>query len=333
MINNKFIFASFGVAAITVLNLMFLMHYAHSQNYCNQPPVCAWHFERYVPSTLELHWSRNILTLQDEVCEHSNNDAPLSMAKWIAITSQSKVSSVKKLPDSVFSYLVYTNNCTGEADYDHIEPLAGLLRHPYFCLSGEKFVVDKNYLMVSWNISRRQAQGTKSYLFDMGASLFDEGGGGASQAWFTSEYERVGVRWDGIFAYEQIGYHPADVFARIPPQLKPVYHWYNIPVSAEVGHADNVWEHVKAVANRNDYVVVKLDIDNTLLEEALVAQMVGPGGNDLLQLIDEFYFEHHVHTRPMDIYWGTQNSPSRLADSYALLSKLRSRGVKAHAWV
>jgi hypothetical protein len=325
--------AAFPVTAVVCLNIYFLSGVFQEQHHCSPPPVCGWSFERYVPSALELHWTRNILGVQDSVCLHSNGDDPVSMDNWVSWVGRSRVSHVEGLPDSVFSYFLYTDNCTGETSFDHIEPLAGLLRHPYFCLKGEEYLVDKDYLLVSWNVSRRMTPGAKAYLFDMGASLFDEGAGGASQAWFVSEYERVGVRWDGVYAYESREYAPADVYSRVPSRVKPVYHWYNIPVSAEAGHPDNVWEHVKAVASQDDYVVVKLDIDNTPLEETLVGQLIGPGSDSLLRLVDEFYFEHHVHTRPMDVYWGTEHSPRRLSDSYALLSELRSRGVKAHAWI
>ncbi len=297
--------------------------------------VCNWHFQQYVPSALELHWTKNILSLQDSVCLHSNQDDPVSMAQWVQEAHQSSISRLKVLPKSVFSHFVYQNNCTGETSVDYIEPLAGILRHPYFCLMGSQYVVDKDYLVLSWNVSSRQSAKTKAYLFDMGASLYDDGAGGASQSWLISQFERMGLHWNGVFAYESHVYEPSDVFSRIPKHIKPLYHWYNIPVSAELQHADNVWEHIKAVALPEDYVVVKLDIDNTPLEEELVRQLLlnNAKDNTLLHLVDEFFFEHHVHTRPMNGYWGTHQSPRRLADTYALFVKLRSHGVKAHVWI
>ena len=67
-----------------------------------------------------------------------------------------------------------------------------------------------------------------------------------------------------------------------------------------------------------------------LLSERLLAFRDSEGK---LGLIDEFYFEHHVNTQPMNRYWATQGAPQTLADSYRIFTALRGRGVIAHAWV
>ena len=76
---------------------------------------------------------------------------------------------------------------------------------------------------------------------------------------------------------------------------------------------------------------LKLDIDTTPVEEALVGQILA--SDELLGLVDEFYFEHHVNTRPMHPSWRTQSAPQTLADTYRIFAALRAKGVVAHAWV
>ena len=51
---------------------------------------------------------------------------------------------------------------------------------------------------------------------------------------------------------------------------------------------------------------------------------------------DEFYFEHHVLHSPMGRSWTRGSGPAlqqTLSDSYALFTRLRELGVRAHSWV
>ena len=65
-----------------------------------------------------------------------------------------------------------------------------------------------------------------------------------------------------------------------------------------------------------DLVVVKLDIDNSPIEAALVEQLLNSPA--LLALVDDFYYEHHVSESPMlHQGWGRQGVPTQnLVDSY-----------------
>jgi hypothetical protein len=113
--------------------------------------------------------------------------------------------SSKDVSSDVFSFFTFQNDCTGEFSVDYIEPLAGLTRSPLFCLHEPDYIVSKDYLVVSWNVSnklRSNATGhePKASYFDLGASTFNSSTGGASQRWIVEMYEARGVRWDWIFA-------------------------------------------------------------------------------------------------------------------------------------
>jgi hypothetical protein len=121
------------------------------------------------------------------------------------------------------------------------------------------------------------------------------------------------------------------IWNKIPGRLKHIYHWYNIPVSAEIGHSDNALEYIKAVAKPEDFVVLKIDIDNTPIEAGIIKQILE--SEQLINLIDQLYFEHHVNVSPMYPFWHTENEKSTLSDTYNIFSTLRSKGVIAHSWV
>jgi len=116
--------------------------------------VCHWAFVRYSPSPYELSWTDHIRARQERVCAESNRQT-----EEIAVWMMSPDTAAGALPEAVFSHFTFRNNCTGEELVDYIEPLAGLTRSPYFCLKGDEYVVQKDYLVVSRNISRRTPHG------------------------------------------------------------------------------------------------------------------------------------------------------------------------------
>jgi hypothetical protein len=109
-----------------------------------------------------------------------------------------------------------------------------------------------------------------------------------------------------------------------------VYHWFNIPASPSEDNWDNPLNHLRAVAKKEDYVLFKLDIDTNPVEEAMVRQLLA--SPDLLELIDDFYWEHHVNFQPMAPMWKMTRSSTTMNDSLAMFSALRQAGVRAHSW-
>ena len=285
--------------------------------------ACEWSFLRYVPSPYESEWAANVGRYQDDVCGHFNAQ-PQRAAVWLTSIEQADA-----FPRDVFSYHVYGDSCTKQQEAYPIEPLAGLTRHPHMCLKGGDYVVDKSYMLIPPHLPIRTTG--KAYYFDLGASYYDEGAGGASQSWLIDMYESRGVRFDGVYCWEAQKLNTERVWATIPAHIRPVYHWYNVPADPAQGHADNPLTILNATAQSADYVVFKLDIDNTPIEEAFIEQILA--SERLLGLIDAFYFEHHVNVGPMNPYWGTSNAPQRLKDTYSIFTRLRERGVAAHSWV
>jgi hypothetical protein len=218
---------------------------------------------------------------------------------------------------------MFSNNCTNEVHLHFIEPLIGLTRHPYFCIHGEAFLVNKDYMLVHPLTTH-----PKNYYFDLGASTYTSGAGGSSQSWFI-ETAYPNIVWDGVYCWEASPLNPEQVWAEIPKHLKPIYHWYNVPVNPAFNHADNALEYITKIAKPEDLVVLKIDIDNSEVETLLLERILHD--TKISSLIDELYFEHHVNVKPMLPYWGS--NPLKLTDTYVLFHRLRNLGIIAHAWV
>ena len=82
--------------------------------------------------------------------------------------------------------------------------------------------------------------------------------------------------------------------------------------------------------NEDDLIVVKLDIDASIIEARLAQQLLED--EDMLRLVDQFYFEHHVNVAEMEKFWGN-TMKGTIEDSFSLMQRLRKKGIAAHFWV
>ena len=139
----------------------------------------------------------------------------------------------------------------------------------------------------------------------------------------------------------------SDLWRSFPAGLIPKLSYYNTPVVSAVGAHHNPWRVLAHVARPRDYVVVKLDIDNSETELALIEQLLD-GTSPASGLVDELFWEHHVAgsllscPRLMGYHrmsgWGlmtfnTSDKRETLEGSYDLLTRLREQGIRAHSWV
>jgi hypothetical protein len=270
------------------------------------------------------------------------------------------------LPDRTFSKFEYALVCgtvenpSDLADipftdamprkYSYIEPLAGLLRHPQTCTKPQPVasapMFNKGYLLVdSWaahrddafvaegvSSSMRGAGQVRSWYFDLGASTWSEGLGGASQEWFYSTYRNICIDFDRFLMWEVTPERSRKVFSKVPGPLRPRYHWFNIPAGITPGDWSNPLTYIEAEATEDDFVMLKIDIDTPKIELPLVQQIAA--SPKLASLVDEFYFEHHVNVEIMGPQWNIKESyPTRQDASIEIFTKLRRMGVRAHSWI
>lgn len=214
-----------------------------------------------------------------------------------------------------------------------IEPLVQPLRHPEYCIRGVKRLMDISYLVHDFGaLCRRLSAHSRIVFVDMGASL-EFGGTGSPVLELLRLYRHFGFPMDHIYAYEINPTDPYFVFERVPQDQLLSYHWINVGVSADPTHRLNPLYQLLNGFTKDDVVIVKLDIDTPSIELPLAQQLL----NDtrLHQLVDHFYFEHHVAMKDIlaPYAWKYHKVQGSFLDSLQLFAGLRQKGIAAHSWV
>ena len=181
--------------------------------------------------------------------------------------------------------------------------------------------------------STSSASEARLVLFDLGASTYRGWYTTAAVGtiWFVERFERSKASIDRIFAFEFEPHKPAEVHRGLPADLLPAYTYVNVVVEADGNGRFNPWRWLHKVANENDHVVIKLDIDTPNIENALVAQLLA--SKPTQHLVDEMFYEHHVHLHCMREHWY-KHKPliGTLRNSYDNFAALRRADVRMHSW-
>lgn len=317
-------------------------HFRRRQN-------CVLLSRKYRSSRLEQTWLDNAHRWADDFCSHMGTFSK-ETRKWletIAALEERDVSA--SMDQDVFSAFVSTYDCNGEIIKKRtwIEPLSHGLRHPLALCRGGAADVDRNYLMlasrddflspdlvVRGDSVKRPPQ---NIFIDLGASTWNAGGGGPSQSWFYSMYKRHGLEFDRLLLWEAQATPAKEIFSELPKDLWHKYQYFNWPASSNSSDPSSPLNIIKTIALPEDFVVLKLDIDMPEVEMAIIRRILDDP--ELLELVDEFFFEYHVMFSEMNLAWygATKPSPAptsdTLADSYELFRALREKGLRAHSWV
>eukprot|EP00614_Pseudopedinella_elastica_P013744 CAMPEP_0172585078 /NCGR_PEP_ID=MMETSP1068-20121228/4548_1 /TAXON_ID=35684 /ORGANISM="Pseudopedinella elastica, Strain CCMP716" /LENGTH=474 /DNA_ID=CAMNT_0013379421 /DNA_START=40 /DNA_END=1464 /DNA_ORIENTATION=+ len=313
----------------------------------------------YVPSPWEAYWNKEIMNIADFGglpgsyrrpdgagagigwecgCTHmkaSTNRAKAWLATWASRKGLANGKQVKWSRD-VFSYHRIIDTCNGNRVTGQIpiEPLVGNLRHPRHHCQGD-YHMDKDYMLsfsASEVIPPLDPLVRRAFLFDLGASTYDEGLGGASQSWFVESYASKGIVFDRIFAWEATVYEPSKIFDPVPSHVINRLTYFNVPADPRPGAKHNPLRLLMEVATPEDFVVIKIDIDYSPVESALIQQIQET--LKLHNLIDELYYEHHVSGHPLHwTNWGRSVGKATIDQSFGNFTKLREAGIRAHSWV
>jgi len=161
----------------------------------------------------------------------------------------------------------------------------------------------------------------QNILMDLGASVYS-GWHGIETAvgawWIVERSKKHTVDFDWIVSFELEKIDPDTLFASVPAALLPHYVYFNQGVDKAPEGRWNPWRILQGMgALADDYVVVKLDIDNPEIEDALVDQILK--SPTLFGLIDEMYMERHAPTDYTKV-------------TYRIFTEMRSKGIRMHAW-
>lgn len=78
--------------------------------------------------------------------------------------------------------------------------------------------------------------------------------------------------------------------------------------------------------------LLSLYSDTGSIELPLVKQLLEGGENGIYhKLVDQFYFEHHVHMREIAMNWKS-TMQGTIKDSLDMFYGLREKGIAAHFW-
>jgi len=252
---------------------------------------------------------------------------------------------------AVFSSFISTYDCNGDRvqKTTWIEPLSHGLRHPRALCNGGADKVDRDYLLLAYNKDlfspepkRHELHGgcagrsCQNIYVDLGASTWNTGDGGPSQSWFYETYKRHGFEFDRLLLWEANPTPAADIFTDLPQELWHKYQYFNWPASSSTSDPSSPLRIIKKIAQPGDFVVLKLDIDTPSVELPILREFLNDP--ELLELVDEFFFEYHVSFAPMNADWFGSANPiihtnDTLAHSYNVFRTLREKGLRAHSWV
>jgi hypothetical protein len=264
--------------------------------------------------------------------------------------------------EHVVSKFVFRDTATGEELVEYIEPLVSHLRFPlYGCLAQDDaphFIVTKIFIIPPdpnlrssthrrFGNARTRANNRyhdKYLFFDAGASSWSAGAGGASLEYFANMWQRHGIVFDEIYAFEATT-SPEEFYRSIPTSFwsnRTTYQqgYVSSRLEDDTPSTPFIPKYIQNHATAQDYVIFKLDIDSPGVEEANIEYLVDSVANNAHLWIDELVWEHHIYENPfMRWSWFQENGPpvngtdQSLRGSYNLFLKMRKLGIRAHSWI
>lgn len=128
---------------------------------------------------------------------------------------------------------------------------------------------------------------------------------------------------------------PQDFWSMVPQKLVAMYHFFNAPISSNIKDRHSPSRIIKQIAREDDFVSYKLDVDTSNVELPIVQEMLDDA--QLISLIDEFFFEFHIHCEVMKYCgWDTKEDWNgmklNVESSMKMFSELRHKGLRAHFW-
>jgi len=227
-----------------------------------------------------------------------------------------------------------------------IEPLLPPMRHHKLCWDFFKHIMSLDYLIHDFEAMCHNIKATsRRVLIDMGASLVfhDDSKKKKKRKKYREPpivtlmnlYEKFGFQFDHIYAFEVDTMNSRQVYEDLlPEKYFASYHWINAGVTNVKGHKMNPLHSILTKFDEDDFIVIKLDIDTPSIELPLAHQLVEGGPDGIYhRMVDQFYFEHHVHLGELAESWERDKTmEGTVKDSLEMFHSLRERGIPAHFW-
>lgn len=301
-------------------------------------------FVKYAPSDFETLWERNANNWLEQECSVLSKPTHINATQiWLdkSIPSSNPVTILSShlllntSRDDIFSRMQY---CFNGSFFDvGIEPLAGILRDPRSICSPvldllplSNDVQSKDFLGLDAAHLRfvSALKPKRIFLFDIGCTRWNDKLMPGLR-WLYDIFSVVGLTFTDIYGWEPSSARSEGFFDGLPIEVVSKMHFFNLAADTLLGSSNNPLEILALVAQPDDFVVFKLDIDTPDVELRIILEIIGSPRYSAL--IDELFFEHHVNIGAMRGWWGNEVDGT-LQDSIHLFQSLRQVGIKAHAW-
>jgi hypothetical protein len=307
-----------------------------------------------------------------KICATAAGELQVEAGKrWIEYSSSVWDPSQKPVRPPTDEEAPFLSKLTINGKDEFIEPLSGTSRHPFANIHCPKNsanvtmtnIFDIRYL-VAHNVCSGPAPppGQRTMLFDMGASQgFHNVPGG--------HFDTMPTRGDGIkpsipvfWKMYKENCHPfTDVFAwelnmrithkqwwgELPAEDRAKVRYFNVGVDegtmeqARAGTnpaSGSFLQMLLSTAKVEDFVIIKVDIDNTDVELTVIKGILERP--EISRLVDELYFEYHYNMDGLNFGWGAnvgQDKDGKVTHdvdtAIKLMADLRKKGIRAHFWI
>ena len=316
---------------------------------------------RYTSSDFELEWVNH--TRRGGICKLATSAAHVKSARdWLNYSQAVfRPNGMPPRPPTAAESAVLSH-FRASARPEPIEPLSGVARHPLarkLCAwpkgvrPADKF--DITYLVLHNACGVREARHgsrAKVVLFDLGMSEGFKGipggvpdaapdRGGALAPSTPLLYRMFADRclaFDEMYGWEiDKKIASTEWWGSLPPEMRRKVHFYEVPIDEDreaVGGVDtprpnSFIQFLKATVTKEDFVVVKVDIDTPAVELTIVEAIAARP--ELSSLVDEIFFEYHFYFDGRYIGWEPVHND--VDDALRLMLRLRQAGVRAHFWI
>lgn len=301
--------------------------HVHNSQYMHPTPSCRL---AYTSSEQEDAWFAS--SHAGRICAQGSSPSEVRLARaWVNYTSGVRDFKATRAPEADELRALSRFQCDADGDardgnvvHSYIEPLTGIARHPLVDVGcrGPLYtttndIFDTSYLLLAHRcgaeFSRRHSfrsirggsfnAPTSSYYFDMGcagpppvnAIHYTQP---PSIATFVRMYAARCIVFDRIFGWEVNPQDHSRWWKELPPSLRPITTFFNVPVAKEPWVANSnpatgvgangavgfVETLLASGARPEDFVAVKLDVDNVEVELSILhAILHTPGVSELVR--------------------------------------------------
>ncbi|KAL3156437.1 hypothetical protein ABBQ38_000746 [Trebouxia sp. C0009 RCD-2024] len=325
---------AFAVALLFACSIVALARLrsgtAAGRPFTQSPSSKCLKFAKYIPSKWESNWLQASGETELAICDLVNKER-FNSELWVhGVLHPDQLSfppSIQRedIVDSVWSLYKYHDTCAPKAKvvYVPIEPAVGLLRHPFAApcnTSNEALdVQDRDYLYLAPPDVTNDYPGRK-VLFDLGTGTSFS----SSLLWFVEAYSNKGVEFDEIWSWEAAETGAHEYWKSVPDEYVSRLHFYNTYASDEAGPATPLGI-LHRTFQQGDFVVIKLDIDDEMLENKIMQQL-----KQVHHMIGELFFEKHFDAVEMRPYFGSL--ATSYSDTLHMFNEYRKLGIRLHYW-